>query len=72
RLGPATAAPVRRSKSGTHIIPTSEWLRMRDGSHGAPVLPEELDRVQALYDDNFGVVPEGLPDTDKVNGGVGS
>ncbi|WP_341251412.1 aldo/keto reductase [Euzebya pacifica] len=33
---------------------------------------EELDRVQALYDDNFGVVPEGLPDTDKVNGGVGS
>lgn len=33
---------------------------------------EELDRVAALYAENFGVVPEGLPDTDKVNGGVGA
>ena len=33
---------------------------------------DELARIAELYADNFGVVPEGLPDTDKVNGGVGT
>jgi aryl-alcohol dehydrogenase-like predicted oxidoreductase len=33
---------------------------------------EELARVAELYADDFGVIPEGLPDTDKVNGGVGA
>lgn len=32
---------------------------------------EELDRVQKLYADNFGVVPEPTPDSVKVNGGLG-
>ncbi|MGI9018634.1 MAG: aldo/keto reductase [Euzebya sp.] len=33
---------------------------------------EELQKVQELYTDNFGVVPEGSPDTEKVNGGLGA
>ncbi|WP_370327058.1 aldo/keto reductase [Euzebya sp.] len=32
---------------------------------------DELARIAALYADNFGVTPTGLPDDDKVNGGVG-
>lgn len=32
--------------------------------------PAELARVAELYADNFGVVPEGTPDTEKVNGGI--
>ncbi len=31
----------------------------------------ELARVAELYAENFSVVPEGLPDSDKVNGGIG-
>lgn len=31
---------------------------------------EELARVDALYREDFGVTPEGLPDTEKVNGGI--
>ncbi|CAN5172303.1 aldo/keto reductase [soil metagenome] len=30
----------------------------------------ELARIDELYADNFGVTPEGLPATDKVNGGI--
>ena len=33
---------------------------------------EELARIAELYADNFGVVPEGTPDTEKVNGGIGA
>ncbi|MEE8600813.1 aldo/keto reductase [Euzebya tangerina] len=33
---------------------------------------QELDRIAELYADNFGVVPQSTPDTDKVNGGLGA
>jgi aryl-alcohol dehydrogenase-like predicted oxidoreductase len=50
----------------------SEQLReFADAPEKRDLTDDELARIDALYADNFGVVPEGLPATDKVNGGIG-
>lgn len=60
--GVATTLPnVYRSEQLAEFAAAPE---MRD------LTAEELARVATLHADNFGVVPEGLPDSDKVNGGI--
>jgi aryl-alcohol dehydrogenase-like predicted oxidoreductase len=75
-LGQAALKWVLAHDRVTSVLPNvyrSDQLReFADASDLRDLTADELARVQALHADNFGVVPEGLPDTDKVNGGVGA